>query len=159
MTRPIIEMADGRSQVAGDVTRDEMPPVGGDPLIVISQPAGATRMVYHFAATAVALLHFAFIVFVVTGGVVALRWRSVAWLHLPAAVWGATIEVMHWNCPLTAVENALLQRAGRAGYDEGFIAHYLFALVYPARLTRGMEIAIAIFVVIVNVLVYRRVFR
>ena len=115
-------------------------------------------MIYQAGATAVALLHFAFILFVAFGGLLVLRWHKLAWMHLPAAIWGATIEIMHWNCPLTNLELALLRRAGTQGYDGGFLAHYLFSVIYPAGLTRRMELLIAAFVLIVNTAVYVKIF-
>jgi hypothetical protein len=113
-------------------------------------------VLYHLAANAIALIHLAFIVFVIAGGLLVLRWPALAWLHLPAAVWGALIEFAGWYCPLTTWENQLLRLAGRAGYDNGFLEHYLFALIYPTGLTRGMQMVIGIVVVIVNVAVYVR---
>ena len=113
-------------------------------------------MFYQLAATVLALLHFAFIVFVVAGGVLVLRWPWLMWIHLPAAIWGALIEFFGWYCPLTTWENTCLRRAGRAGYDNGFLEHYLFAVIYPEGLTRGMQIAIGLFVLVVNVAVYLR---
>ena len=111
-------------------------------------------MIYQAGATATAILHFAFIVFVAFGGLLVLRWHRLAWIHLPAAVWGATIEIMHWNCPLTNVELWCLRRAGKQGYDGGFIAHYLFKVIYPAGMSRRVELAIAVFVIIINTAVY-----
>lgn len=116
-------------------------------------------MLYHFGANAVALLHLAFVVFVLLGGLAVWRWPKLAWIHIPAAVWGTIIELMHWSCPLTSLENRFLRAAGQAGYSEGFIEHHVFALLYPQGLTRTMEIAIGIFVLTVNVLVYRKVFH
>ncbi len=118
-----------------------------------------TRMVYRFLADAVALLHLAFIIFVVVGGLTLLRWPKLVWLHLPAAIWGVLIEFAGWYCPLTVLENALLRRAGLAGYEGGFVSHYIFALIYPAGLTRGMEIAIGTFVLVVNVSVYVKLWK
>lgn len=116
-------------------------------------------MLYRVLATTVALLHLAFILFVVLGGVLVLRWPRVALLHVPAAIWGALIEFAGWYCPLTHLENYFLRKAGRAGYTEGFIAHYLFAVIYPSGLTRGFEIAIGVFVVAVNATFYVRLLR
>jgi hypothetical protein len=116
-------------------------------------------MLYRALATAVAIVHFAFILFVVGGGVLVLRWPRVAWVHIPAAIWGALIEFASWYCPLTNLENYFLRRAGRAGYTEGFVAHYLFAVIYPAGLTRGIEIAIGVLVVVVNATIYVRLIR
>jgi len=116
-------------------------------------------MLYSILATVVAILHFAFILFVIGGAFLLLRWPKLMWLHLPAAMWGVVIEWMGWYCPLTGLENLLLRRAGREGYSGGFVAHYIFALIYPQGLTRSIEIAIGVFVLIVNVSLYVRVFK
>jgi len=116
-------------------------------------------MLYQLLASVVAIIHFAFIVFVIGGGLLLLRWPKLMWIHLPAAIWGFVIEMMGWYCPLTGIENWLLRRAGREGYSGGFVSHYIFALIYPAGLTRTLEIAIGVFVLIVNVSLYVRVFK
>ena len=115
-------------------------------------------MRYRILVDAIAFAHFAFVLFVAFGGLLVLRWRKVAWVHLPAAIWGALIEMTNWNCPLTEYENMFRTRAGMQGYSEGFIAHYLFAVIYPAGLTRGIQFAIAIFVFAINTAVYAKVF-
>lgn len=116
-------------------------------------------MMYRLLADAVVVLHGAFVIFVVLGGFVALRWRWVAWLHVPAAVWGALIEVGGWICPLTPLENWLRGRAGEAGYSGGFVEHYLLRALYPSGLTRTAQWILAGVVVAVNVAVYARVLR
>ena len=90
-------------------------------------------------ADAVALLHLAFVLFVVFGGLLVWRWPRLAWLHLPAAAWGALIEFAGWMCPLTPLENYLRQVIGQAGYAGGFIDHYLWPLLYPTGLTREWQ--------------------
>ena len=115
-------------------------------------------MLYQALAIAVALLHLGFILFVILGGFLALRWPVMKWVHLPAAIWGAIIELGGFICPLTKIENAFLRKAGAAGYDGGFIAHYIFAVIYPQGLTRAMEFAIAAFVIAVNAAIHRKVF-
>ena len=116
-------------------------------------------MLYRILATGVALLHLAFIVFVIAGAFLLLRWPHLMWIHLPAAIWGVTIELMGWYCPLTRLENWLLRRAGREGYSGGFVAHYIFALIYPQGLTRSIEIVLGLVVLVVNVSIYVRVFK
>lgn len=111
-------------------------------------------MLYHIAADLVVLLHLAFVVFVVLGGLAALRWRKVAWVHVPAAVWGALIEFRGWICPLTPLENHLRRLAGEEGYTGGFIEHYLIPILYPPGLTHRFQVALGIAVVVINVLVY-----
>ena len=116
-------------------------------------------MAASLAATAIALLHLGFILFVLFGALLVLRWPKLMWVHLPAAAWGVLIEFAGWWCPLTRWENQLLRAAGRAGYDNGFVAHYIMPIIYPPGLTRGLEIAIGVFVLVVNAAVYVRVFR
>lgn len=104
-------------------------------------------------ADLIVALHFGFIVFVVLGGLLALKWRRLAWLHVPAAVWGALIEFAGWICPLTLVENRL--RAGN-GYSGGFIEYYLIPIIYPSVLTREMQWGLGLTVVLINMLIYRQ---
>lgn len=111
-------------------------------------------MLVGLAADGVALLHFAFILFVVLGGFLVLRFRKLAWLHLPAAVWGAAIEFTGGICPLTPLENVLRRAGGSAGYADSFIRHYLLPIIYPPGLTRDIQSALALGVVLLNALVY-----
>jgi hypothetical protein len=115
-------------------------------------------MVYRILADATAILHFAFVLFVALGGLLVLRWRRLAWIHLPAAIWGALIEIMNWTCPLTTYENLFRERGGMQGYGDDFIAYHIFRLIYPEGLTRSMQFAIAGFVFVVNIAVYAKVF-
>jgi hypothetical protein len=116
-------------------------------------------MPYRFLADLVLGLHFLFVVFVVLGGLLLVRWPRLAWIHLPAAIWGATIEAGASICPLTPLENALRARAGEAGYQGGFIEHYILPVLYPGNLTRGIQLALAAVVIVVNLGVYGYVFR
>jgi hypothetical protein len=111
-------------------------------------------MIDRLAADAVVLLHLAFIVFVVAGALLVLRDRRWAALHLPAALWGAYAELTATICPLTPLENALRQRAGAAGYEGGFVEHYLIPLIYPPGLSPAQQRWIGIFVVALNTGLY-----
>jgi hypothetical protein len=115
---------------------------------------GDALMIERLAADAVLVLHLAFIVFVVAGGGLVARDARWALVHLPAAAWGAYAELTATICPLTPLENLLRRRAGEAGYDGGFVEHYLVPLVYPAGLTPGHQRWIGAFVVAVNALAY-----
>lgn len=110
-------------------------------------------------ADAVMVLHVAFVVFVVLGGLLVLYRRFFLWLHLPAAVWGFLIEAADMRCPLTYLENALRRRAGEAGYPGGFIEHHLIPLLYPIGLTRVDQAVLGTAVVVVNLAVYGFVVR
>lgn len=115
-------------------------------------------MIYRLLADATLVFHLCFVLFVALGGFLALRWRWVAWLHLPAAIWGALIEFMGWVCPLTPLENTLRRLGGEAGYEGGFIDHYIIALIYPEGLTRTAQLAVGLSVLVVNTAIYARVF-
>jgi hypothetical protein len=111
-------------------------------------------MTYHLLADAVLVLHLLFILFVVLGGLLVLRWHWLAVFHLPAAIWGALIELTGWDCPLTAVEIGFRQHAGEAGYSGGFIEHYLMPVIYPQGLTRDIQLILAGIVIAINLAVY-----
>ncbi|MDQ8022873.1 MAG: DUF2784 domain-containing protein [Moraxellaceae bacterium] len=113
-------------------------------------------MIWRTLADAVLVLHLAFVLFALLGGLLALRWRWLAWLHLPALAWGMWIELSGGICPLTPVENALRQRGGEAGYAGGFIEHYLLPLLYPPGLTRETQWVLAAVLAAVNLAVYCR---
>jgi hypothetical protein len=111
-------------------------------------------MPYRLLADLVVGVHVLFVAFVVAGGLLVLRWPRVAAAHLPAAVWGALIELRGGVCPLTPLENSLRASAGQAGYEGGFIDHYLVPVLYPAGLTRGVQLGLGALVIAVNVGIY-----
>ena len=111
-------------------------------------------MLPSLAAAVVLLLHLLFIAFALFGGLLALRWRWLAWLHLPAVLWAVAVESLQLPCPLTPLENSLRQAAGQAGYGAGFIEHYLLPIIYPAGLTPAIQLWLATLVVLPNLLVY-----
>lgn len=116
-------------------------------------------MLWGVLADAVLVLHLGFLVFVVLGGLLVLRRPWVAWLHLPAAAWGAWIEFAGSVCPLTPLENHLRRAGGEAGYTGGFIDHYLVPVLYPPGLTRTHQIVLGCGVLIVNGVAYLLVLR
>ena len=105
------------------------------------------------------LLHALFILFVVGGGFLVLRWPRLAWLHLPAALWGGVVELNGWLCPLTDLELYWRQRGGEAGYSGSFIEHYLAPLVYPPGLTARLQIFMGVGVLILNGAIYLYLWR
>lgn len=111
-------------------------------------------MWYRVLADLTVAIHAAFVVFVVLGGLLVLRWPRAAWLHLPAATWGAWIEFAGWICPLTPLENWLRARGGEAGYRTSFLERYLLPVLYPAELTPEVQWTLGALVVLVNALVY-----
>jgi hypothetical protein len=116
-------------------------------------------MWYRLFADLLVLVHFAFVLFVVLGGLLVLRHPRLAWVHLPAAAWGATTEFTGWICPLTPWEQSLRQLGGQAGYAGGFVDHYLVPVLYPSGLTASIQVVLGVVVVIANLAIYGAVLR
>lgn len=116
-------------------------------------------MFYNFLADIIVIVHLLFILFVILGGLFALKWRWVGWLHVPAAIWGALIEFMGWICPLTPLENRFRRLAGEIGYTGDFVERYILPVIYPGGLTREIQIILGIGVIVLNVLIYFIVIR
>jgi len=111
-------------------------------------------MTFRLLADAVVLLHLAFVVFVVCGGMLAL-WRPwIAWFHVPAAAWGAWVEFSGWICPLTPLENWLRTRGGGTAYDSSFVDYYIVPTLYPASLTRDTQVVLGGSVLVINAVAY-----
>ena len=116
-------------------------------------------MIYRSLADVVLILHLAFILFVIAGGLLVLRWRWAAAVHLPVALYGALIEFVGWICPLTPLENSLRRAAGDSAYASSFIEHYIVSMIYPAGLTRTLQLALAVGLVVLNAGIYALVIR
>ncbi len=112
--------------------------------------------VYGLLAQAVLVLHTAFVLFVAVGGLLALAWPKLAWLHAPCLLWGVAIVIGGWICPLTPLELDLRARAGLPPYSGGFLDHYLIPWVYPEGLGRGTRIVLVLIAAVVNIGVYLR---
>ena len=111
-------------------------------------------MIESLLADLLVLFHLTFIIFIICGGFLTVRWRFMIWLHIPCAVWGALIEFSGWICPLTPLENHLRNLAGRSGYHSGFIEHYILPVIYPAELTRELQYMLGAGVLVINLCAY-----
>ncbi|HEV8620359.1 MAG TPA: DUF2784 domain-containing protein [Nitrospiraceae bacterium] len=109
---------------------------------------------YPLLANLVLIVHLAFVVFVLCGGLLVLRWRWIAWLHVPAIAWGAFVEFSGWICPLTPLENWLRAQGGDISYRSDFIAQYLLPVLYPGDLTRDLQLLLGTVVIVLNAAVY-----
>ena len=114
---------------------------------------------YALLADLVLVAHVAFVVFVVGGGLLVVRWNRLAWLHVPCAAWGAWIELSGGVCPLTPLEIDLRARAGEAGYSGSFLEHYVVPILYPSGLTREIQIGLGVGVLLLNLGLYAWVWR
>jgi len=111
-------------------------------------------MTYRLLADVTVVVHGAFVLFVLFGGLLVLRRPRVACLHVPAAAWGAWIEFAGTVCPLTPLENWLRAQAGQSTYSSDFVERYLMPLIYPASLTRELQYAFGGLVLVVNAILY-----
>ena len=127
------------------------------PLAQVDAPAPWVS--YRLLADLVVVAHLLFVLFVIGGGLLALRWRRVAWLHLPAAAWGGIVELQGWICPLTYLENHLRRLGGENGYDWPFITRTLEPVLYPVGLTRPTQVVMGSAVLAFNALLYAHLWR
>ena len=110
--------------------------------------------VYNLFADAIILAHFLFIAFVMCGGLLVIRWPRIAFVHLPAALWGAAVEIFGWICPLTPLENHFRNMAGNFQYSGDFILRYLVPVIYPENLTASLQQVLGILVIVINIIFY-----
>ncbi len=110
-------------------------------------------------ADLVLALHALFVLFVIVGGFLALRWRWLVWIHIPAVIWGVAIEFAGWICPLTPLENSLREVAGLRPYQGDFIGHYVSTMLYPVTLTRSTQFILGTLAFTINVIAYALVWR
>jgi|SRR5215813_10106799 len=113
-------------------------------------------MAYRILADCVVVVHLSFVLFVVFGGMLVFRRRSVMCLHLPAVAWGVVVELTGRTCPLTPLENWLRDMGEEVGYWGGFVEHYLLAILYPEGLTRNVQMTLGCVALTVNLLIYGR---
>ena len=111
-------------------------------------------MWFRILADALVAVHLLFIIFVLFGGLLVVKWRYVSLVHIPAALWAAWVEYKGWVCPLTPLENWFRQKAGMEGYQKSFIDQYLIPVIYPAALNREWQMVLGTIVVILNVTIY-----
>jgi hypothetical protein len=104
-------------------------------------------VVYRIAADGVVVVHFAFIVFLALGGVVAWRWPRLLWLHVCAVAWGIAIIAIGFVCPLTPLERHLRRQGDEQGYEGGFVDRYIEDVIYPGEYTWLVRTLIAVAVV------------
>ncbi len=116
-------------------------------------------MVFSLLADLALLLHAGFVLFVLFGGLLIVKWPRVRWAHLPAVAWGAIVELTGWICPLTPLESWLRRQGGDASFEEDFLQRYLLVLLYPDGFERETQIALGVIVVVLNLAVYSWLWR
>ena len=114
---------------------------------------------YELAADLTLIVHFAFILFVVFGALLFFVTTKIIFIHFPALIWGSYIELTNSICPLTYLENWFLHKANLTIYSEGFIQNYLMPIVYPASLTKDLQIYLGIALIVINIVFYAFIFN
>lgn len=115
-------------------------------------------MIYSLLANIILFIHLCYILFVIFGGFLMLRWKEVWKIHIPAVIWGFCVQYFVWMCPLTDVENYFRNLAGENGYANGFINHFLTSIIYP-EISQNLHIFLAVILVLINLGIYFYVFR
>lgn len=116
------------------------------------------KMLFALGADFLVLVHLCFIIFVILGGFMLLKWRWLIFMHLPALIWAVLLEFQGWLCPLTPVEQTLRQMAGQQGYEGGFIQHYILPIIYPPALQQDIQFILGVLLILINVIIYLWVF-
>jgi hypothetical protein len=116
-------------------------------------------MIYRIAANVLLFVHVAFAGVVMLGGFGSVASSSWASVHLPFVIWSVVVNLAGWKCPLTILENWMLKAAGEAGYEEGFVEHYMQRIVYPKGMPRSLRLSAAAAVLLWNVFVYTHFWR
>jgi hypothetical protein len=111
-------------------------------------------MIFRLAADLLLAVHLAFVAFVLFGALLVLRWPRLLWLHVTAVLWGVLVEFTGAICPLTPLEVTLRQMGADLGYQGDFIGHYLTTMLYPAGLTRELQIGLGFVALVPNAVVY-----
>src|SRR5438093_13629771 len=119
-------------------------------------PRYSNHMWYSLFTDLIVLLHFAFVLFVLFGGLLTVKWPRVVWIHGPALLWGCIVEFTGTVCPLTPLENHLRMQGGEFGYEGDFVSRWLLPILYPEALTRSIQLALGAIVLVLNVAIYAR---
>ena len=94
------------------------------------------------AARLVALTHFAFVAFLISGGPISRRFPRIRPAHIATIGITAAINLTGSDCPLTVLEMNLLRASGRVPYDTGFISHYFVEPFHPSGINGRVNLVL-----------------
>ncbi|MDT0276241.1 DUF2784 domain-containing protein [Blastococcus goldschmidtiae] len=110
-------------------------------------------------AHAVAFLHAAAVLFMLTGALLAVRWPRLVLLHAPVALAILAVNLAGADCPLTDLELLLRERAGAEPYEGGFLGHYVFGPLGLDIRAAGVQLGIYATAFGLNAIGYAVLFR
>jgi len=88
-------------------------------------------MLYRLVGDAVILLHFLWILFILFGLLIGIKYGRLIWVHLGGLVFTLILNIGGWFCPLTYLENYLYSLYNpRLTYPGSFIGQSLQKLIY-----------------------------
>ena len=111
-------------------------------------------MMDRLLARLVVVVHAGYVIFVVLGSLLVLRWPALIWFHVAAVLWAFLTLVFDMGCRLTPWEKALWKRGGVEPYSEGFLQHHVLRTGFTAQHSRGIHIVLGALVLILNIVVY-----
>ena len=114
---------------------------------------------YSILADIVVYIHFGFVFFVIFGGLIYYLWSNCPYLHLPAIFWGLWIELSGSVCPLTPIENWLIEHSGGASYRSSFIEQHITQFLYPTDLDQNIKYYLAAGLIVINLIIYIHIIR
>ena len=112
------------------------------------------KIYYGLGANLTLVVHFTFIVFVIFGALLVFASKKIAFIHVPSVIYGACIELFHFVCPLTYLENWFLRKAGMKSYSSSFVEHYLIPIVYPDNLSDEIQFYLGFLLILTNIVIY-----
>ena len=111
-------------------------------------------MFYRLLARVFAALHVGFVLFVVLGRLLVLRWPWLVWVHLLALCWAGATMTTDLGCVLTSLEKWAWRRGGREPYSEGFLQHHVVRFDAPERRVKQIHVALGVGVLVLNLVAY-----
>jgi hypothetical protein len=87
-------------------------------------------MFWQVLAVLVIVVHFAYLLFIPLGGFLAWKWPRIIPFHLVAIAIGLISVTVHFDCPLTNVEQAFERRAGEHPHG-AFVDRYIDGHLVP----------------------------
>ena len=111
-------------------------------------------MMNRMLARLMVALHAGYVIFVVLGSLLVMRWPAVIWVHIAAVAWAFLTLVFDMGCPLTPWEKTFWKRGGVEPYPEGFVQHHFLRVSLSEQQSRIIHIGLGALALILNLAVY-----
>lgn len=115
-------------------------------------------VMYGFLYQITVLIHFLWILFLISGSLFGIKYRYIKYIHISGLVFAIFLQTFSLDCPLTFLENYFRRKANIYTYKEGFIAYYLEKLIYVS-IEPYIIYTLTILLVLLHMYVYKKVGR